>query len=37
MPKIDIETLRFIIQRNEADIRKVTAIMNEVELELKAE
>lgn len=37
MPKIDIETLRFILQRNESDIRKVTEIMNEVELELKAE
>ena len=37
MPKIDIETLRFILQRNETDIRKVAEIMNEVELELKAE
>lgn len=37
MPKIDIETLKFILQRNESDIRKVTEIMNEVELELKAE
>jgi hypothetical protein len=37
MPKIDIETLRFILQRNESDIRKVAEIMNEVELELKAE
>ena len=37
MPKIDIETLKFILQRNESDIRKVAEIMNEVELELKAE
>lgn len=37
MPKIDIETLRFILQRNESDIRKVADIMNEVEMELKAE
>lgn len=37
MPKIDIETLRFILQRNESDIRKVAEIMNEVEMELKAE
>ena len=37
MPKIDIETLRFILQRNEADVRKVAEIMNEVEMELKAE
>ena len=37
MPKIDIETLRFILQRNESDIRKVAEIMKEVELELKAE
>ena len=37
MPKIDIETLRFILQRNETDIRKIAEIMNEVELELKAE
>ena len=37
MPKIDIETLRFILQRNESDVREVAEIMNEVELELKAE
>lgn len=37
MPKIDVETLKFILQRNEKDIRKVAEIMNEVELELKAE
>ena len=37
MPKIDIETLRFILQRNETDVRKVAEIMQEVELELKAE
>lgn len=37
MPKIDIETLKFILQRNEPDIRKVAEIMQEVEMELKAE
>lgn len=37
MPKIDIETLKFILQRNEPDIRKVAEIMHEVEMELKAE
>ena len=37
MPKIDIETLRFILQRNETDVRKIAEIMNEIELELKAE
>lgn len=37
MPKIDVETLKFILQRNEPDIRKVAGIMQEVEMELKAE
>ncbi|MGK0464245.1 MAG: hypothetical protein ACJAT5_000657, partial [Lentimonas sp.] len=37
MPKIDVETLKFILQRNESDIRKVAEIMHEIELELKAE
>lgn len=37
MPKIDIETLKFILQRNEPDTRKIAEIMQEVELELKAE
>ena len=37
MPKIDIETLKFILQRNEPDARKVAEIMQEIELELKAE
>lgn len=37
MPKIDVETLKFILQRNESDIRKVNEIMQDVELELKAE
>ena len=37
MPKIDIETLKFILQRNEPDIRKIAGIMQEIELELKAE
>lgn len=37
MPKIDVETLKFILQRNEPDIRKVAEIMSEIEMELKAE
>ena len=37
MPKIDIETLKFILQRNEPDIRKIAEIMQEVEMEIKAE
>ena len=37
MPKIDVETLKFILQRNEPDIRKVAAVMQEIEMELKAE
>jgi hypothetical protein len=37
MPKIDVETLKFILQRNEPDIRKVAEIMQEIEMELKAE
>jgi hypothetical protein len=37
MPKIDIETLKFILQRNEPDIRKVAAVMQDIEMELKAE
>ncbi|MGC6423564.1 MAG: hypothetical protein ACON4O_01105 [Lentimonas sp.] len=37
MPKIDVETLKFILQRNEPDIRKVNAVMQEIEMELKAE
>lgn len=37
MPKVDIETIKFVVQRNEPDIRKVAAIMQELELELKAE
>ena len=36
MPKIDVETLKFILQRNEPDIRKVNEIMQEIEMELKA-
>ena len=36
MPKIDVEKLKFILQRNEPDIRKVE-IMQEIEMELKAE
>ena len=37
MPKIDIDTLKFILQRNESDIRKISAIMEEIKLELQAE
>ena len=37
MPKIDVETLKFILQRNETDIRKINDIMQEIQLELKAE
>ncbi|MGB0408994.1 MAG: hypothetical protein ACPG3X_06080 [Opitutales bacterium] len=37
MAKIDIETLKFILQRYEPDIRKVAEIMEEVQMELKAE
>ncbi len=37
MAKIDIETLKFILQRNEPDIRKVASIMQEIDMELKAE
>ena len=37
MAKIDVETIKFILQRNEPDIRKVNEIMQEVEMELKAE
>ena len=37
MPKIDVDTLKFILQRNEPDIRKVADIMQDIELELKAQ
>lgn len=37
MPKIDIDTLKFILQRNETDIRKVASIMEEIKMELQAE
>ena len=37
MPKIDVEILKFILQRNEPDTRKVNEIMQEVTMELKAE
>jgi len=37
MPKVDIETTKFILQRNIDDIRIVSAILQEMELELKAE
>jgi hypothetical protein len=37
MAKIDIDTLKFILQRNETDIRKINEIMHDIEMELKAE
>jgi hypothetical protein len=37
MAKIDIDTLKFILQRNETDIRKINVIMQDIEMELKAE
>ncbi len=37
MPKVDLESLKFILQRNEPDIKITAAIMQEIELELKAE
>ncbi|MFP4070221.1 MAG: hypothetical protein ACLFVC_08600 [Opitutales bacterium] len=37
MPKIDVDTLKTILHRNEPDIRKVAEIMQDVEMELKAE
>lgn len=37
MARIDVETTKFILQRNLPDIRKVNEIMQEIEMELKAE
>ena len=37
MPKIDVETLKLILQRNETDIRKINEILQDIDLELKAE
>ena len=37
MAKIDIETLKFILQRNEPDTKKVSAVMADIALELQAE
>jgi hypothetical protein len=37
MPKIDVETLKFILQRNETDIRKINEIMSDIQIELQAE
>jgi len=37
MAKVDIETLKFIVQRHEQDISKVNSIMKDIALELKAE
>lgn len=37
MPKIDVETLKRILQRNESDIRKINDILQEVRMELAAE
>jgi len=37
MPKIDVETTKFILNRNITDVRKVAEIMSEIEMELKAQ
>lgn len=37
MAKIDVETTKFILQRHEKDIRKINEIMQDIEMELKAE
>ena len=37
MPKIDVDSLKFILQRNEPDVRKVADIMNEVQMQIQAE
>lgn len=37
MAKIDIDTLSFILQRNEPDIKRVQSIMQDIQAELKAE
>lgn len=37
MPKIDVESLKHILQRNETDIRKINDIMHDIEMELQAE
>ena len=37
MAKIDVETLKYILQRNETDIRKINEIMQDIQMELQAE
>lgn len=37
MAKIEVETLKFILQRNETDIRKINDILHDIEMELQAE
>jgi hypothetical protein len=37
MAKIDVDTVKFILQRNETDIRKVNDIMADIKMELQAE
>jgi hypothetical protein len=37
MAKIDVETLKLILQRNETDIRKINEILQDIDMELKAE
>jgi hypothetical protein len=37
MPKIDVETIKFILQRNETDIRKINDILQDIQQELQAE
>ena len=37
MAKIDVETLKYILQRNETGIRKINEIMQDIQMELQAE
>ena len=34
MPKVDLDIVKFILQRNELDVRKVSQIMDDIEVEL---
>lgn len=37
MPKIDVETTRYILQRNVSDIRVINGIMQDIQMELQAQ
>jgi len=37
MPKIDVESVRTILARNEPDIRKVNEIMQDIQMQIQAE